>query len=180
MRKQLLAAGAIVAGTVFATVPVAAGLGNGLDADERAADVGARAHLQPLTSTEPGLAETAYWTRVERLSHAVTLNAFYEEMARQLAAQRRARGGNGSGNPGDCLGSIKDRESGGNYEAVSSSGTYRGAYQFDQRTWDSNAEASGRPDLVGADPAAVDAASQDQIAADTYSRRGNQPWGGRC
>ena len=31
-------------------------------------------------------------------------------------------------------------------------GRYRGAYQFDQQTWDTNAAASGRTDLVGAGP----------------------------
>jgi hypothetical protein len=172
MRNRLLAIGAILAGAAFVTVPVAAGL------DPDSESTGATAAIKPVSLTEPGLAESAYWARVGRVTEAVQLNAFYEEIARQqAAAARRSRGG-GSGNPGDCLGSIKDRESGGNYEAVSSSGTYRGAYQFDQRTWDSNAEASGRPELVGADPAAVDSASQDQVAADTYSRRGNQPWGG--
>lgn len=71
-------------------------------------------------------------------------------------------------------------ESGGNYGAISSGGTYRGAWQFDQRTWDSNAAASGHPELVGADPAAASPAQQDVVAQATYDSRGNQPWGGRC
>jgi hypothetical protein len=170
MRKQLLAAGALVAVAAFVTVPVAAGLDIEGDLDV------AQARRQSARAS--GFAEAAHWERVGRFVEAVQLHTFYEEMARQAeAAARRSRGGS-SGNSGDCLGSIKDRESGGNYEAVSSSGTYRGAYQFDQRTWDSNAAASGRPDLVGTDPAAADSASQDQVAADTYSRRGSQPWGG--
>ena len=73
-----------------------------------------------------------------------------------------------------------DIESDGNYAAVSPGGTYRGAWQFDQATWDSNAASSGRPDLVGLDPASAAQADQDQIAHDTWQRRGNQPWGGRC
>lgn len=71
-------------------------------------------------------------------------------------------------------------ESGGNYAAISAGGTYRGAWQFDQQTWDSNAATAGRADLVGADPATVNPSSQDQVAATLYSIRGNQPWGGRC
>jgi hypothetical protein len=71
-------------------------------------------------------------------------------------------------------------ESHGDYGAVSSGGTYRGAWQFDQPTWDSNAEASGRSDLVGVDPATAAPTDQDSIAHDLYQRRGNQPWGGRC
>ena len=71
-------------------------------------------------------------------------------------------------------------ESNGDYGAVSQGGTYRGAWQFDQPTWDSNAAASDRPDLVGVDPASAPPPDQDAIAHDLYQRRGNQPWGGRC
>lgn len=63
---------------------------------------------------------------------------------------------------------IKSKESGGNYQAVSKSGKYRGAYQFDQRTWESNGGTG--------DPAAASPAEQDRIAAATYARRGSQPW----
>jgi hypothetical protein len=176
IRNRFLAAGATLAGITIVAVPAFAGLGVAGEAP------GDRAQGRPVAvpADEPGLVEAAYWNRVGRYVKAVELNAFYEAMAQQLAAEaaaRRARSGGGGHNP-DCLGSIKDRESGGNYEAVSSSGTYRGAYQFDQRTWDSNAEASGRTDLVGVDPATVDPASQDQIATDTFGRRGSQPWGG--
>jgi hypothetical protein len=68
----------------------------------------------------------------------------------------------------------------GGYQAVSAGGTYRGAYQFDSSTWDSAAALAGRPDLVGADPAAVVPADQDMVALALYHARGTQPWGGRC
>jgi hypothetical protein len=71
-------------------------------------------------------------------------------------------------------------ESGGRYDAVSSSGRYRGAYQFDRGTWNSTAQRAGRPDLVGVDPATVAPADQDEMALNLYSARGAQPWGGRC
>jgi hypothetical protein len=59
-------------------------------------------------------------------------------------------------------------ESGGNYAAVSSSGRYRGAYQFDQQTWES----------VGGtgDPAAASPAEQDYRAKLLYQRRGARAW----
>jgi hypothetical protein len=59
-------------------------------------------------------------------------------------------------------------ESGGNPEAVSSEGTYRGKYQFDQGTWES----------VGGhgDPAQAPAAEQDYRAALLYSESRSSPW----
>jgi hypothetical protein len=68
----------------------------------------------------------------------------------------------------------------GGYAAVSSSGTYRGAYQFDQSTWNSAAQLAGRPDLVGADPATVAPGDQDLVAMALFQVRGGSPWGGRC
>ena len=59
-------------------------------------------------------------------------------------------------------------ESGGRYDAVSRSGAYRGAYQFDQRTWN-GVGGSG-------DPAAASPAEQDKRAQILYDQRGNSPW----
>jgi hypothetical protein len=66
------------------------------------------------------------------------------------------------------LSSIRACESGGSYTATSPGGTYRGAYQFDQRTWNS-VGGSG-------DPAAASPAEQDKRAAILYTRRGSAPW----
>ncbi|RMH71483.1 MAG: transglycosylase, partial [Actinomyces sp.] len=54
------------------------------------------------------------------------------------------------------------------YRAVSPSGIYRGAYQFDRQTWRT----------VGGtgDPAAAPPAEQDARARELYARRGSQPW----
>jgi hypothetical protein len=59
-------------------------------------------------------------------------------------------------------------ESHGNPRAVSSSGTYRGKYQFSFRTWHS----------VGGtgDPARAPERDQDRLAARLYHRRGLRPW----
>ncbi len=79
---------------------------------------------------------------------------------RQVAATSQSGGGN--------LASIRQCESGGDYGAVSSSGKYRGAYQFDQQTWES-VGGSG-------DPAAASAAEQDQRASALAQQRGSSPW----
>jgi hypothetical protein len=68
----------------------------------------------------------------------------------------------------DAWAKLRNCESGGNYQAVSASGKYRGAYQFDQRTWES---VGG----VG-DPADAPPEEQDLRARILYSRSGNRPW----
>jgi len=70
---------------------------------------------------------------------------------------------------------LRQCESNGNYSIVSSSGRYRGAYQFNRTTWDS---VAGRhdPSLVGVDPAAASPADQDAMAFALYEDRGAQPW----
>ena len=69
---------------------------------------------------------------------------------------------------GSGLNAIKACESGGDYGAVSSSGKYRGAYQFDQQTWES-VGGSG-------DPANASPAEQDRRAAALQQQRGSSPW----
>lgn len=66
------------------------------------------------------------------------------------------------------LARIAQCESGGNPRAVSSSGLYRGKYQFSVGTWQS---VGG----VG-DPAAAPEAEQDRRAAILYARSGPAPW----
>jgi hypothetical protein len=68
----------------------------------------------------------------------------------------------------ETLESIAACESGGDPRIVSSDGSYRGKYQFDQGTWES----------VGGhgDPAAAPEIEQDYRAALLYSRSGSSPW----
>jgi hypothetical protein len=68
----------------------------------------------------------------------------------------------------DAWAKLRNCESGGNYQAVSASGKYRGAYQFDQRTWES---VGGVGDPVDASPE-----EQDLRARMLYARSGNRPW----
>jgi hypothetical protein len=69
---------------------------------------------------------------------------------------------------GGSLGAIAACESGGDPSAVDASGTYRGKYQFDQRTWES-VGGSG-------DPAAASEAEQDARAQALIAQRGASPW----
>ncbi len=54
------------------------------------------------------------------------------------------------------------------YRAISPSGAYRGAYQFDFGTWKTIGGTG--------DPAAAPPAEQDARARELYARRGDQPW----
>jgi hypothetical protein len=133
---------------------------------------------------ENGLATLA----AENMARAQFIAAAEEAQKREAFAQfLRSRSGSGGGGGSRCAGDFScfkectlDIESDGNYGAVSPGGTYRGAWQFDQPTWDSNSAASGREDLVGVDPSTAAPGDQDQIAHVLYQSRGNQPWGGRC
>ena len=97
------------------------------------------------------------------------LAAAEAEAAARAAASRGRSGGGGGACGGNHLDCIKQCESHGDYGAVSSNGTYRGAYQFDQGTW----EAVGG----SGDPAAAAPAEQDARAQELYNQRGSAPWG---
>jgi len=66
-------------------------------------------------------------------------------------------------------------EATGNYEAVSPTGKYRGAYQFSRQTWDWIAGIH-YDHLVGVDPAAAAPRDQDRMAQALYDLRGRGQW----
>jgi len=74
-----------------------------------------------------------------------------------------------------ALGRLRACESGGNYRAVSASGSYRGAYQFSRGTWNGVA-AANFPQYQGMDPAAAPADVQDAFTRALYLQRGRAPW----
>lgn len=105
--------------------------------------------------------------------------------ALRAQAQSAPRSARGSCN-GDFDGCFKEctidheSRSSGVYGAVSPGGTYRGAYQFDQPTWNGAVERAGHGEYVGTPPNEAPPEVQDAAARQLYSERGNQPWGGRC
>lgn len=85
-----------------------------------------------------------------------------------------------AGTNDDVLACLRRRESGGNYQAVSSTGLYFGAYQFMISTWDSTAGRAGRPDLIGVRPDRASPADQDAMALALLDWQGKAPWNGAC
>jgi hypothetical protein len=100
---------------------------------------------------------------VQRRRHATA-----RAVAREEREERREFATLPGGVSIGTLESIAACESGGDLAAVSSDGTYRGKYQFDEGTWES----------VGGhgDPAAAPELEQDYRAALLYSRSGSSPW----
>ncbi len=109
---------------------------------------------------------------------AATLDRFFASVANKRAEQLVAaqqRSGSALATDGadavtitDGWARLRNCESSGNYQAVSASGLYRGAYQFDVRTWQS-VGGSG-------DPADAPPAEQDMRAETLYRSRGRSPW----
>jgi peptidoglycan hydrolase CwlO-like protein len=75
---------------------------------------------------------------------------------------------------------VVQAESSGNYGAVSPTGTYMGAFQFSQATWNEAALLAGRPTLVGVPPNQASPADQDALAIALYSADGEAPWYDPC
>ncbi len=73
------------------------------------------------------------------------------------------------------LATLRQCEATGSYTTWSSSGRYRGAYQFDRTTWNDLARRT-HPHLVGVDPAAATPEQQDAMARALHAERGWDPW----
>lgn len=124
---------------------------------------------------------------LEGLAVQAYLDALHQaELEAQAQATQAARSG---GVGGSCNGDVKcflectrahESDTAGGYGAVSSSGTYRGAYQFQQSTWDAAVAGAGHDEYVGMPPDQVPPEIQDAAAAHLYSVSGTRPWGGRC
>jgi hypothetical protein len=106
-----------------------------------------------------------------RLREESTAKLLRRERALLRKISRHSRDGDGGAlDPAvkRALAAIAACESGGNPRAIGGGGKYRGAYQFDQQTWQS----------VGGqgDPAAAPMAEQTRRAAILYSRTGASSW----
>jgi peptidoglycan hydrolase CwlO-like protein len=75
---------------------------------------------------------------------------------------------------------VLQKESGGNYAAVSPDGTYMGGFQFSQATWNQAAGLAGMPQLVNVPPNQATPAEQDDLAIALYNADGQQPWNDSC
>ncbi|CAN5436699.1 hypothetical protein BH10ACT3_BH10ACT3_00470 [soil metagenome] len=75
----------------------------------------------------------------------------------------------------DGLARLRACESNGRYDVVSANGSFRGAYQFSPRTWNSVA-GEHYPELKGVDPAAASPADQDRMARALWAMQGRSPW----
>ncbi len=129
-------------------------------------------------------ADTAWYAGVQ----AAMDEAWY---AGVLEAEAASRGWTRSAarSSGSCNGDVAcflectkahESDTSGGYGAVSSSGTYRGAYQFSSSTWAAAAAGAGHEEYSGVPVDQVPAEVQDAAAAHLYSVSGTQPWGGRC
>ncbi|MBI2703801.1 MAG: transglycosylase family protein [Actinobacteria bacterium] len=76
------------------------------------------------------------------------------------------------------LACLRQNESGDEYDAVSASGEFFGAYQFDQQTWNNTAEHAGYSNLVGVQPNLAAPADQDAVALALLEWQGTWPWNG--
>ena len=102
---------------------------------------------------------------------ALGLKPFGYKSVVRLKKKRRSGSAGGAGlrNLPAALARIAECESGGDPTAVSSSGRYRGKYQFQRSTWSA---WGGR----GSDPAEASEAHQDRVALRLYRARGTAPW----
>ena len=115
----------------------------------------------------------AYLTAVDAVDNY--LSAVGAANAPRTYVVRNYSGGSG----GSFLDCVRARESGGDYGVHNFQGSgASGAYQFLPSTWNSIAASSGRPDLVGIDPASASAPDQDAMAAALYAQQGGSPWAG--
>ena len=113
--------------------------------------------------------------------HDFLEGVYAEEAAQARPASVRQNGSVEFQDHGDFLSCVRWRESRGDYSVHNSQGSgASGAYQFMPGTWSSIADAVGRSDLVGMDPADAAPADQDAMAAALYSQQGSRPWGGAC
>lgn len=152
--------------------------GRGLQPSNTSAASPATNDTIPTTTSEPARAEEQSSTTVETTSTTVEIIPETVPVTRvratvpattvrtapvTTAVEERSGGG-----AGGTLACIRRYESGGDYDAVSPSGQYRGGYQFDYQTW-ASVGGSG-------DPAVAPPAEQDMRAQMLLDSRGLAPW----
>ena len=167
LAAMTLAAGGAVAQDGPATTKSAT-TGSTVVAVQRALGVSADGVIGPITRRAIRNYQRNHGLVVDGIAGPATLGSLgitaSSAPAKTQTTQTQSTGSGGSA----TLAKIAQCESGGNPTAVSSTGRYRGKYQFSRATW---------RDLGGSgDPAAAPESVQDAIAAKLYARRGAQPW----
>jgi peptidoglycan hydrolase-like protein with peptidoglycan-binding domain len=152
------------AGTGGATLKAGAG-GSTVVALQRALGVPADGAFGPVTRRAVRRFQRSHGLTVDGIAGPATLRALgIAASAPVKSTSPVSSGGGGSA----TLARIASCESGGNPTAISSSGRYRGKYQFTRATW---------RDLGGkGDPAAAPEPVQDAMAANLLAQRGTSPW----
>ena len=148
------------AGTGGATLKTGAG-GGTVVALQRALGVPADGAFGPVTRRAVRRFQRSHGLTVDGIAGPATLRA----LGISASATKPAATGGGTA---ATLARIARCESGGDPTAVSSSGRYRGKYQFSRATW---RELGGK-----GDPAAAPESVQDAMAAKLLARRGTSPW----
>jgi peptidoglycan hydrolase-like protein with peptidoglycan-binding domain len=166
--SALLACMTLAAGGAVAADGPAASSGqtasaSGVVALQRALGVSADGVIGPVTRRAVRNYQRNQGLAVDGIAGPATL-ASLGIAAAPARTQTQSTGATGSG----TLAKIAQCESGGDPTALSSTGRYRGKYQFSRATW---------RDLGGAgDPAAASESVQDAMAAKLLARRGTSPW----
>ena len=150
------------AGTGGASLKAGAG-GGTVVALPRALGVPADGAFGPLTRRAVRRFQRAHGLTVDGVAGPATLRALGIATS-SAAAKKPAAPTDGA----STLARIASCESGGNPTAISSSGRYRGKYQFSRATW---RELGGK-----GDPAKAAESVQDGMAAKLLAQRGTSPW----
>jgi peptidoglycan hydrolase-like protein with peptidoglycan-binding domain len=138
---------------------------SGVAALQRALGVSADGVIGPITRRAIRNYQRNHGLAVDGIAGPATLASLGVAAAPARVKAPRASGtAGGSG----TLARIAQCESGGDPTAISSTGRYRGKYQFSRATW---------RDLGGSgDPAAAPESVQDAMAAKLLAQRGTSPW----
>jgi peptidoglycan hydrolase-like protein with peptidoglycan-binding domain len=151
------------AGTGGASLKAGAG-GSTVVALQRALGVPADGAFGPVTRRAVRRFQRAHGLTVDGIAGPATLGALGIAASAPKASKPVASGAGSAA----TLARIASCESGGNPAAVSSSGRYRGKYQFSRATWRA---LGGR-----GDPAKAPESVQDVMAAKLLAQRGTTPW----
>jgi hypothetical protein len=165
-----LAAGGAVAhdrtgGASAGSAPAVRAAGSSVSALQRALGLPADGVYGAQTRRAVRRFQRAHGLAADGIAGPLTLAALGLTGSRTLTARRAA---SSTGDAAAVLARIAQCESGGNPAAVSSTGRYRGKYQFTRATW----HAMGGT----GDPAKAAEAVQDRLAMALYRARGTQPW----